>query len=152
MAVSTRGFENLTEGDAMRLGRRRTPSAQTAIDVALSDTRSDKPSKYRNVRCEIDGEKFDSKREAAHWQTLKIREQLGEITDIKRQVPFSLMCPTPGDDEEVCRYFADFTYRDVVHGRPMQLHVVDAKGKRTPMYQLKKKWLKIQDGVTIEEV
>jgi Protein of unknown function (DUF1064) len=111
-----------------------------------------KPSKYRNVKVVIDGEKFDSKREAQHWQALKLREKAGEITDIKRQVPFSLMCPTPGDDEEVCRYFADFTYRDVVHGRPMQLHVVDAKGKRTPMYQLKKKWLKIQDGVTIEEV
>lgn len=109
-------------------------------------------SKYRNVRTTIDGETFDSQREANCWAILKLREKAGEITDIKRQVPFSLMCPTPGDDEEVCRYFADFTYRDVVHGRPMQLHVVDAKGKRTPMYILKKKWLKIQDGVTVEEV
>lgn len=109
-------------------------------------------SKYKNVRTTIDGETFDSQREANCWAELKLREKAGEITDVKRQVPFSLMCPTPGDDEEVCRYFADFTYRDVVHGRPMQLHVVDAKGKRTPMYILKKKWLKIQDGVTVEEV
>ncbi len=139
-------MSNWTEEDYSALMRERGQAAfKDAENVA-------KPSKYRNVKTTIDGETFDSKREAMAWVDLKLREKAGEITDIKRQVPFSLQCPTPGDDEEVCRYFADFTYRDVVHGRPMQLHVVDAKGKRTAMYQLKKKWLKIQSGVTIEEV
>ena len=113
-----------------------------------------KKSKYRNVRTVIDGEKFDSKREAQYWAELKLREKAGEIDSLQRQVPFDLCCP---DDNasygEVSRvvavYIADFTYRD---SRTHQQHVVDAKGKRTPMYALKKKWLELQSGVIIEEV
>lgn len=137
---------NWTEEEYAAFQRER---GQTAFAEA---ERAAKPSKYHNVKTVVDGYEFDSKREAQCWAALKLRYKAGEITDIKMQVPFSLMCPTPGDDEEVCRYFADFTYRDLVHGRPMQLHVVDAKGKRTPMYQLKKKWMKLQHGITIEEV
>jgi len=110
-------------------------------------------SKYRNVRTVIDGERFDSKREAEYWKELKLRERAGEIADIQRQVPFSLCCPTAGDDMEVARYIADFTYRDVNKiGMQTQLHVVDAKGHRTREYLLKKKWLELQSGVIIEEV
>lgn len=100
----------------------------------------------------IIGDWFGSTKEAKCWIDLKRREVAGEIMDLQRQVPFELMCPTPGDDAEVCRYVADFTFRDVVRGRPMQLHVVDAKGQRTAMYKLKAKWLKLQSGITIEEV
>jgi hypothetical protein len=45
-------------------------------------------------------------------------------------------------------YIADFVYQDA-KGRT---HVVDAKGKRTAVYQLKKKWLELQEGIVIEEV
>lgn len=48
------------------------------------------PSKYRNVRCEVDGEKFDSKAEAKRWQMLKILERAGGIVDLKRQRPYRL--------------------------------------------------------------
>jgi hypothetical protein len=34
-----------------------------------------KRSKYRNVRCEVNGEKFDSKAEARRWQELKLSRQ-----------------------------------------------------------------------------
>jgi glyoxylate utilization-related uncharacterized protein len=106
-------------------------------------------SKYRNVKVEVNGEKFDSKREAAYWIGLKAREAAGEITDLKRQVSFTLRCPTMMAEEEavVAHYIADFTFC-MEDG----LHVLDAKGKRTAMYQLKKKWLELQDGIVIEEV
>lgn len=106
-------------------------------------------SKYRNVRTMIGSEVFDSKKEADYWLILKAREALNEIEGLRRQVPFSLYCPdifAPHENREVSSYVADFVYSD---GR---MHVVDAKGMRTRMYLLKKKWLELQCGIVIEEV
>lgn len=131
--MATRGWESVTQTDVTRRELKQAASA--------------KPSKYRNVKTVIDGETFDSKREANYWRELKLREKAGDIRALRRQVPFSLCCPTLGDDVEVARYIADFTYID-----PAGLHVVDAKGKRTQMYSLKKKWLELQLDIVIEEV
>jgi len=110
-------------------------------------------SKYRNVKTMIGSEKFDSKREADYWQELKIREKAGEIYDMKRQTPFDLLCavgdPNDGIAAVVSTYVADFVFYTRCDKRR---HVVDAKGKRTQMYALKKKWLELQSGVIIEEV
>ena len=134
--ISTRGWENATLNDVRD---RRVPV---------------KPSKYRNVKVTIGSDVFDSKREAAHWQGLKAREHNGEISDLKRQVKFPLLCPVHnppfgdvGTVAHVAYYVADFVYYE--HGKR---HVVDAKGRRTQMYLLKKKWLELQDGIVIEEV
>jgi hypothetical protein len=110
-----------------------------------------KPSKYRNVKVEINGEKFDSKREANYWVGLKMREKAGEISTLARQVSYDLECPTHNPDEcvVVAHYIADFRYYEIA---TKTVHVVDAKGKRTAMYALKKKWLELQDGIVIEEV
>lgn len=132
--MATRGWENATLNDVR--DRRTSP----------------KPSKYRNVKVVIDGERFDSKREATYWRGLKAREKNGEIDDLRRQVPFTLCAPERiegrfhGAIATVATYIADFVYFE--NG---QRHVVDAKGKRTAMYQLKKKWLAIQDGIQVEE-
>lgn len=116
-----------------------------------------KPSKYRNVKIVIDGETFDSKREANCWAQLKMRERAGEIQNLQRQVTFVLCCPdwthmSSGPVEQcptVAVYIADFVYE--VHGEKLR-HVVDAKGVRTQIYKLKKKWLELQSGIVIEEV
>ena len=110
-----------------------------------------KPSKYRNVKLVIDGEKFDSKREAAYWQQLKMREKIGEIDHLQRQVAFPLYCPEVYRGTQlrvqVAEYIADFVFLE--YGVQ---HVVDAKGKRTAMYAMKAKWLLLQEGIDIEEV
>jgi len=113
--------------------------------------RAAKPSKYRNVKIVVDGITFDSKREAQYWQTLKLREKIGEITDLKRQVSFDLLCPIPGSDfgAVVAHYLADYTFTDTID---RSYHVVDAKGKRTRMFDLKAKWLELQSGIVIETV
>lgn len=112
-----------------------------------------KPSKYRNVKTVIDGQTFDSKREAQFWQTLKLREKAGEIGDLRRQVPLPLMCPAhdaaAGVLAIVAEYVADYTFIEI---KDQSLHVVDAKGKRTRMFDLKKKWLELQSGIVIEIV
>lgn len=115
-------------------------------------------SKYRNVKVEVDGEKFDSKREANYWLSLKAREAAGQITDLRRQVRFPLRCPAVGGQIGVslvvAEYVADFTYLECgTHDTARSaFHVVDAKGRRICPYPLKKKWLEFQDGILIEEV
>ena len=106
--------------------------------------------KYRNVKTQVDGITFDSKREAKHWQELQLRKKAGEITDLQRQVDLPLCCPSrehDGTSQVVAHYRADFIYCE-----KGVTHVVDAKGKRTRMYDLKKKWLYLQSGIEIEEV
>jgi len=142
-----------TEADILaHNARMRRESASAAAEP--------KPSKYRNVRTVVDGITFDSKREAQHWAELKMRERAGDIRDLKRQQAFPLSClphdyvvVMDGDRAipgvaSVSTYVADYTYYD----KAGAYHVVDAKGKRTAMYQLKKKWLELQSGVIIEEV
>jgi len=127
--MSTRGWESATLADVV---------ARTVVPAR---------SKYRNVKVTIDGITFDSRREAAYWQGLKARERNGEITDLQRQVIFPLCCPFEDRAVMVSSYVADFVYYE--HGKR---HVVDAKGHRDKVYKLKRKWLRSQDGVTIEEV
>jgi len=133
--MATRGWADVTSADVARLTNK-----QQAV----------KPSKYRNVKTIADGQQFDSRREADYWLLLKARESLGEITGLRRQVRFELCCPDclkPTMRFVVAHYIADFVYE--ANG---MTHVLDAKGKRTQMYLLKKKWLELQSGIVIQEV
>ena len=135
--MASRGWEGVTPTDLARIRDRFAPAA--------------KVSKYRNQRVEVDGQMFDSKREAAAWMRLRAREQAGEIRNLRRQVPFDLMCPCKDGEAMyavVARYVSDFTYLDADD----QMHVVDAKGVRTQIYALKRKWLELQTGIAIEEI
>jgi hypothetical protein len=113
-----------------------------------------KPSKYRNVRTVVDGITFDSKREAQYWAELKLREKAGDLVNLQRQVRFPLCCLSHeykmnGENlhVQVAEYVADYVY----HDKDGQ-HIVDAKGMRTQIYKLKKRWLEIQSGLVIEEI
>lgn len=131
----TRGWEHATEHDVRD---RRVPK---------------KPAKYGNVKVVIDGEKFDSKREAGHWLELKARQCAGEIRNLKRQVPFDLFAPAIGGGwVTVAIYLADFTFLERDGGDDWTAVVADSKGARTQMYQLKKKWLRLQSGIEIREL
>jgi hypothetical protein len=46
--------------------------------------------KYRNKITEIDGIKFHSQKEARRWQELKMLIKANKISDLERQVKFSL--------------------------------------------------------------
>ncbi len=134
-----KGFEKLSVADIERR------------NLKISEP---KPSKYHNVRVEIDGEKFDSKHEAQIWSMLRMREKAGEISDLSRQFSLDLKCPhnmIPDCSLTVAHYIADFRYLDIKRD---EWKYIDAKSKatRTQIYRLKKKWLELQDGIIIEEV
>lgn len=136
-----------------------TPSVGTSNKIAthpdINFTPTPMPpktSKYKNARTKIGTEVFDSQREARYWLVLMARQQEGDIFDLHRQEEFPLYCPSAwqnGESEtQVSTYVADFVYTDRDH----KLHVLDAKGVRTQVYKLKKKWMELQNGITIEEV
>ncbi len=98
--------------------------------------------KYRNKR--TDG--YASKAEAKRAAELKILEKCGEITQLREQVPFSLLPPTEGYTRPL-RYISDFVYYE---GRT--LVVEDCKGYQTDVYKIKKRLMRQLLGIEIREV
>ena len=144
-----------TEADVQRIlasrerGTIRKEHVSLAVNASIIEP---KPSKYRNVKTQVDGITFDSRKEANYYADLKLREQAGEIRDLRLQVPFALYTldeTRPGRVQlKVCDYVADFVFHDANDVR----HIVDAKGKRTREFMLKAKWLELQSGVIVELV
>lgn len=58
--------------------------------------------KYYSKKVTIDGETFDSKKEARRYRELLLLEKAGEITGLERQVPFVLI---PPQREEPCEFY-----------------------------------------------
>lgn len=152
--MATRGWNDVTPAQAAQMGRR---TRQDAPGATIG-----KASKYRNVKTVLDGHGFDSKREAAIYAELKLREKAGEIRNLMLQVPWPLMCPN--DDRTgyavVAQYIADFVFdeKDALQPPERAIEtwhrvVADCKGGRnTQMFALKKKWLELQSGIQIREI
>lgn len=120
-----------------------------------------KNNKYSNQKVTIDGETFDSKKEAKRYCELKLLERAGEIRHLRRQEKFLLI---PSQYEEVvdakgkpkqkciereCVYIADFVYQD---SRTGKLVVEDTKGVRTKEYIIKRKLMLKEYGIKISEI
>jgi hypothetical protein len=106
-----------------------------------------KQRKYRNVPTEVDGVRFDSKREATRWGELNMLVKAGEISDLRRQHPFRMEIR----DQLVCTYIADFSYLD----HESRLVVEDVKSpitRKDPVYRIKAKLLKACHGLEVREI
>ena len=109
-------------------------------------------SKYNSKKTVVDGQKFDSKKEANRYQELVLLEKAGVIKDLSRQVKFVLI-PSQRDEngkviERECSYKADFMYYDEAG----ETIVEDVKGFRTKEYIIKRKLMLYQYGIRIREV
>lgn len=113
----------------------------------------EKRAKYGNRKVELDGETFDSMKEANRWAELTLMQRAGEIYELKRQVPFVVIPIQKGEDGKVLerevRYIADFTYRRMTDHR---LVVEDTKGMKTREYIIKRKLMLYRHGLRISEV
>lgn len=108
-------------------------------------------SKYNSKKTVVDGQKFDSKKEARRYQELLLLEKAGEIENLCRQVKFVLI-PSQRDEngkvvERECSYKADFTYEEGI-----KTVVEDVKGYKTKEYIIKRKLMLWQYGIRIREV
>ena len=104
-------------------------------------------SKYMAKKCQVDGIKFDSLKEARRYQELRLLERAGKIADLRLQVPFFLL-PAQRDEngnvvERAVKYIADFVYT----GEDGKTVVEDVKGFRTKEYIIKRKLLLYQYGM-----
>ena len=110
-------------------------------------------SKYNSKKTVVDGQKFDSKKEARRYQELLLLEKAGKIKNLSRQVKFVLI-PSQRDEngkvvERECSYKADFTYEEE---GGIKTVVEDVKGYRTKEYIIKRKLMLYQYGIRIREV
>lgn len=103
--------------------------------------------KYKNKKTIVDGEVFDSQKEARRFKQLKILEGQGLIQNLQRQVRYELIPKQKG--ERACNYFADFVYTDIAND---ELVVEDVKGFRTPEYKIKRKLMLYIYGLRIKEI
>ena len=102
----------------------------------------DKPHKYSAVRVG----KYPSKKQERIARDLWVLADCGKIEDLKEEVRFELV---PGrNGTRGIFYVADFTYVD----DDKRLHVCDAKGFKTQVYELKKKMMYLLLSITVEEL
>jgi hypothetical protein len=93
--------------------------------------------KYRNIKTEIDGIVFDSKKEAEYYQQLKYLKQAGEIRDFGVQQRYELQpkFKKNGKTYQAITYIADF----VIINKDGTTEVVDIKGVETKDFKIKHK-------------
>lgn len=109
--------------------------------------------KYNNKKITVDGQKFDSKKEANRYRELRLLEKAGAIKDLRMQVKFTLI-PAQRDEatgkvvERECSYKADFVYYEEAG----ETVVEDVKGYRTKEYIIKRKLMLYLYGIRIREV
>ena len=97
-------------------------------------------SKYRAVKTEYNGVRYDSRFEAGVAQTLDWRLKAGEIKDWERQykiecIPYNCH----GDAVHKCKLSHKVDFR--VHELDGTFTLLEAKGIETADYRLRRKWL-----------
>ena len=115
--------------------------------------------KYRKKKVSFDGETFYSKKEMQRYKTLVAMQQLGIISDLRRQQTFVLSEQGKRDPDGKAivpvKYVADFVYMDTETGRTI---IEDVKGYRNPsdaayrIFRIKQKLMLDRFGIWVKEV
>ena len=92
-------------------------------------------SKYHNVKTEINGIKFDSKKEGARYQELSMLEKTGKIQHLELQKRFEIV-PKKYENKRARYYVADFVYEE--NGKKIIEDVKSPITRKNPVYSLKK--------------
>lgn len=118
--------------------------------------------KYGNRKTIYNGIQFDSQREAGHYKTLLLRQQAGDIFNLRLQVPYELI---PAQYEEYTEqgkrkllhkrkcverslvYIADFVWME-----GEKEVVADSKGMLTTEYRIKRKLMLLFHKIKIKEL
>src|SRR5665213_1891634 len=97
--------------------------------------------KYGNRITKVGDLTFHSAREARRWGDLLMLERAGEISELRRQVPF----PLDVNGVRATAYIADFAYRN----KAGWLVVEDSKGVETEAFKIKRKLMLAVYGVQV---
>ena len=123
-------------------------------------------SKYGARKVQINGIVFDSRIEARRYQELRLLERAGQISNLRRQVPYELIPAQyePSNEvykrgankgqpkrgkciEQAVTYIADFCYEE--NGKTV---VEDTKGVKTKDYIIKRKLMLYVHKIRIVEI
>lgn len=123
--------------------------------------------KYGNAKSEVDGEVFDSRKEARRYIELQWLLKAGTIKDLRRQVRFVLI-PAQREPDEIgprggrkpgkliekeVAYMADFVYTDTETGETVVEDVKGYKGGGAyAVFSLKRKLMLHVHGIRIREI
>lgn len=102
--------------------------------------------KYLNRKTVVDGITFDSAKEAARYEQLRLLEKAGHIRDLECQPAF----PFVVNGHKIGTYKADFRYRQ--HDAVVVEDVKSPPTRKLPVYRLKLKLLKALHGVEVDEI
>lgn len=116
-------------------------------------TKIGKPrAKYGNQKTEVDGIKYDSKKEAYRAAELELMERQGEIKNLERQKKYELQPGfiLNGHKIRPITYVADFVYE-----KDGEVIVEDVKSpitRQNQVYKLKKKMMMYVHNIEIKEI
>ena len=136
----------ISEDDVYRFG------AAAKKKIMEQMTAAGKPSKYRNVKSNVAGITFDSKKEAGRFEVLQILQAIGSISDLRLQHRITIVegyTKPSGERVRPLVYIADFSY--IPYGQNERVYE-DVKGKRTQEYINKRKMVYEMKGIEIQEV
>lgn len=106
--------------------------------------------KYKNVKVEVDGLRFDSRKEAKRYGELKLLEKAGQIDTLTLQPKFTLIDSQRNAHGKAIRpwvYIGDFMYRE-----GGKFVIEDVKGMKTREYIAKSKAMLFFHGITVKEI
>ena len=126
-----------TMPDGLRQSAERAMSRQVHPPIEKGDARRNK---YGNCPQTVDGIRFASKREARQYEHLKLQKQVGEVSYFLMQVPIRLSGGT--------RYIVDFQ----VFMADGTVRYLDAKGRETDVFKIKRREVQAQYPIRIETV
>lgn len=104
-----------------------------------------KKNKFNAQKTDVDGIRFDSKREAHRYQDLKIMQTHGLITDLKLQVSYPLVV----NGVHVATYRSDFEYME--YGQKVVEDTKSDYTRKLMWYRMKKKLMLALYGIEIRE-
>lgn len=133
--------------------------------MGFSSKKQKNQSKWHNTPCEYNGIKFASHKERDRYIFLKYLEDKGVISDLKRQVRYTV-CPAVYGEREVqlktktkiekytrqiaSYYYADFTY--ILNGELVVEDIKGAEGTETEVFRLKAKLMLAYNGIEVKKV
>jgi len=144
--------------------------AKGGILSSLKAPEAVKRAKFNNVKVDVDGERFDSKREAARYAELVLMEKAGSIRNLRVKITYTLIDRQPPYDDQpslpAMTYTPDFSYDEPYKAgwRPVTEDVKFTAGaspkalkrlKQTTAYQLfrvKVKLMRQVLGLIVKEV
>lgn len=123
----------------------------SSLEEAVRGITGQPKNKFNAVKKVVDDIEFDSTKEGNRYKQLKLLVRAGKIRDLKLQVRYDLIPKqkfSDGSSMVGTYYLADFVYFDCDKGREV---VEDVKGKKTDVYQIKRKLMKLILDIEVYE-